>query len=175
MDADCDQITFESARENGSGKSRKIVDTYHLIEIATPWSFDGQYGSTLTKEYHQKVAKYQPLMGNNQKERTGYEVDQTTIIFSPTGALLKESMEELAKVSKLPRGELEIRGRCIVDAAIRGAYEQWRALGKKLALAKELRALHPEEAAQFLKPETEDAVRHWGQSGIFACRRRRIR
>jgi hypothetical protein len=75
----------------------------------------------------------------------GYKVDQTTVIVSPTGALLRESLEELAKVSKLPRGKLAVHARCIADAAIQGAYDQWREFGRKMAHAKELRSLHPEE------------------------------
>jgi hypothetical protein len=74
------------------------------------------------------------------------------------GALLRESIEELAKASKIPRGKLAIHGRCIVDAAIQGAYDQWRAFGKRLAHAKELRSLHPEEVPQYLRPETEEEL-----------------
>jgi hypothetical protein len=34
--------------------------------------------------------------------------------------------------------------RCIVDAAIQGAYEQYREFNYKLSLAKEFKALHPD-------------------------------
>jgi hypothetical protein len=89
-------------------------------------------------------------------------VDQTTIIVSPTGTLLRESFEDLAKVAKLPRGKLAVQGRCIVYAAIQGAYEQWQAFERHLALAKELQALHRDEAPRYLRPNSEEGmIRHW--------------
>jgi hypothetical protein len=45
------------------------------------------------------------------------------IMVSPIGALYRQLMEELVKVSKLPRAKLAVQGRCVVDAAIQGAYE----------------------------------------------------
>jgi hypothetical protein len=67
-------------------------------------------------------------------------------------------MEDLAKVSKLPRGKLAVHARCIVDAAIQGAYDQWREFGRKMAHAKELRSLHPEEV-QFVRIEDQDHLK----------------
>jgi hypothetical protein len=51
---------------------------------------------------YKKIEKYHPLIANIQRPRPEYQADQTTIIVSPTGALLRESLEKLSKVSKLP-------------------------------------------------------------------------
>jgi hypothetical protein len=128
-------LTFESA-ETVRGKQQ---NSFHLIGIATPWSFEGRNGSALIGAYRKKVDKYQEIRASIERGRPGYATTQTTIIVSPTGALLRESLEELAKVSNLPRGKLAVHARCIVDAAIQGAYDQWREFGRKMAHAKELR------------------------------------
>jgi hypothetical protein len=107
-------LTFESA-ELIRGKAQ---NTYHLVEITVPWSYEGENGSALIGAYRKKVAKYQETIARIEREKPDYKVTQTTIIVSPTGALLRESMEELVKVSKLPRNKLAIHARCIVDAAI---------------------------------------------------------
>jgi hypothetical protein len=138
-------LRFESAEEI-KGRKRNV---FHLIEIAVPWSCEGRNGSALIGAYRKKVGKYQEIRGNIERNKPGYEATQTTIIVSPTGALLRESMEELAKVSKLPRGKLAVHARCIVDAAIQGAYEQWREFGRKMAHAKELRAYIRRKHATF--------------------------
>jgi hypothetical protein len=85
---------------------------------------------------------------------------QATIIVSPTGAFYRESQEEFAKVSKLSRGKLAIHKRCIVDAAIQGAYEQWRQFGRKLARASQLEALNPGAGLRlnFVDPEAAEAM-----------------
>jgi hypothetical protein len=80
-------------------------------------------------------------------------VEQATIIVFPTGALLRESIEEFAKVPKPPRGTLAIHKRCIFDAAIQGTSEQWRQFGRKMALAQELRSLHPDHRPRYILPE----------------------
>jgi hypothetical protein len=110
---------FEAAETKGT----KTVNIYYLVEIATPWIYEGVNGSALITEYNKKVRKYQPLVADIERKNPGYKVIQVTIIVSPTGALLRESQEEFAKVSKLQRGKLAVHKRCIVDACIGGAYE----------------------------------------------------
>jgi hypothetical protein len=80
------------------------------VEIATSWVFNGRNGNALMTAYRKKVSKYQPLIAAIKQKKSGYKVDQMTIIVSSMGALLGESLEELAKVSKLPRWKLVIRG-----------------------------------------------------------------
>jgi hypothetical protein len=121
---------FESVMTAGTGVAQRVENTWHLVEIATPWSYQGRKGNTLMTAYQDKVEKYGPLRAEVEVKKPGYKCGQTTIIVSPTGALLRESLEKLAKISKLPRGRLAIHGRCIVDAAIQGAYEQWRQFGR---------------------------------------------
>jgi hypothetical protein len=135
---------------------------FHLVEIATPWSYEGRNGSALIGAYRKKVGKYQGMMANIERGRPGYKVTQTT------EALLRESLEELAKVSKLPRGKLAVHARCIVDAAIQGAYDQWREFGRKMAHAKELRSLHPEEV-QFVRVEDQDHLAELGKEILENC------
>jgi hypothetical protein len=35
--------------------------------------------------------------------------------------------------------------RCLIDAAIQGAYEQWREFGRRMRPSRKLRALHPDQ------------------------------
>jgi hypothetical protein len=88
-------ITCESAKKDGRGSA---TNTYHLVEIATPWSYEGVNVSALNIAYQKKVRKHQPLIANIERLKPGYKVGQTTIIVSLTGALLTESLEELANV-----------------------------------------------------------------------------
>jgi hypothetical protein len=157
-------LTFESA-EVVRGKSQ---NTFHFVEIAVPWSYEGQNGSALISAYRKKVGKYQEVLAELERKRPDYKATQTTIIVSPTGAFLRESQEELAKVSKLPRAKLAVHSRCIVDAAIQGAYEQWHEFGKRMAHAKEIRSIHPEEA-QFVRIEDEDDLAKMGAEILDEC------
>jgi hypothetical protein len=49
-------------------------------------------------------------MADIERKRPGFKCIQATIIVSPTGAFYRQSQEELAKVSKLPRGNLPSTG-----------------------------------------------------------------
>jgi hypothetical protein len=143
-------------------------NTFHFVEIAVPWSYEGQNGSALISAYRKKVGKYQEVLAELERKRPGYQATQTTIIVSPTGAFLRESQEEFAKVSKLPRAKLAVHSRCIVDAAIQGAYEQWREFGKRMAHAKEIRSLHPEET-RFVRVDQEDDLAKMGSRIYVTC------
>jgi hypothetical protein len=116
-------LMFESSVQKG----RKIENIMYLVEIATPWSYEDTNHSALEVAYKKKVAKYKPVIADIERKRPGYKCVQATIIVSPTGAFYRDSQEELAKVSKLPRGKLAIHKRWIVDAAIQAAYEPRRA------------------------------------------------
>jgi hypothetical protein len=157
-------LTFESAEEIRG----KTQNTFHFVEIPVPWSYEAQNGSALISAYRKRVTKYQETIAELERKKPGYKVTQTTVIVSPTGALLRESMEELAKVSKLPRTKLAVHARCLVDAAIQGAYEQWREFGKKMAHANEIRSLHPEEVA-FVRVEDEDRLEEMGAEILEQC------
>jgi hypothetical protein len=134
---------FESSNERTVGNRKKIENIFYLVEIATPWTHEGTDGSALEIAYKKKAARYQPIIADFERKKPGHKCIQATIIVSPTGAFYRESQEEFAKVPKLARGKLAIRKRCIVDAAIQGAYEQWRQFGRKLVLATQLEALNP--------------------------------
>jgi hypothetical protein len=157
-------LTFESA-EVSRGRTQ---NTFHLVEIATPWSYEGRNGSALIGAHRKKVTKYQETMANIERGRPDYKVAQATIILSQTGAFLRELVEELAKVSKLPRGKLAIHARCIVEAAMQGAYDQWREFGRKMAHAKELRSLHPEEV-RYVRVEDEEQLAEMGKEILDEC------
>jgi hypothetical protein len=60
-------LTFESA-ENDRGKTQNM---FHLVEIASPWSFEGRNGSALIEAYRKKVGKYQEVRANIEKGRPG--------------------------------------------------------------------------------------------------------
>jgi hypothetical protein len=129
----------------------------YLVEIATPWSYEDDSHSALQISYEKKVAKYGPIISDIERKRPGFKCIQATVIVSPTGAFYRESQEGFAKVSKLSRGKLAIHKRCIVDAAIQGAYEQWRQFGRKLALSAQLEALNPGSSARKLFVDPDEA------------------
>jgi hypothetical protein len=56
----------------------------------------------------------------------------------------------------------------IVDAAIQGAYEQWREFGKRMAHTKEIRPLHPEET-RFVRVDQEDDLAKLGAEILDDC------
>jgi ribonuclease HI len=149
-------LMFESSIRKG----RKLENIMYLVEIATPWSYEDSNHSALKVSYDKKVAKYKPVVADIERKRPGFKCIQATIIVSPTGAFYRDSQEEFAKVSKLPRGKLAIHKRCIVDAAIQGAYEQWRQFGNKLALSAQLEALNPgaTDRLRFADPEEAEAM-----------------
>jgi hypothetical protein len=68
--------------------------------------------------YIERNRKYEELRAGAQISWPGYRVEQVTICVSPTGAILKESMEEFAKVPRLPRHKLAFHYRSMVDACI---------------------------------------------------------
>jgi hypothetical protein len=78
--------------------------------------------------YIEKNRKYEELRAGVQISRPGYRVEQVTICVSPTGAILKESMEEFAKVSRLPSHKLASHCRSMVDACIQGAMSNTHSL-----------------------------------------------
>jgi hypothetical protein len=139
-----------------------------LVEIATPWSYEDDKHSALKVSYDKKIRKYQPVIADIERKRPGFKCIQATIIVSPTGAFFRESQEEFAKVSKLSRGKLAIHKRCIVDAAVQGAYEQWRQFGRKLALSAQLEAINPGASGRkmFTDPEEAEIL---GQQIIDSC------
>jgi hypothetical protein len=153
-------LAFESSVEKTVGRRKQIENILYLVEIATPWTYEGTNGSALEVAYKKKVAKYGPIIADVERKKPGYKVVQATIIVSPTGAFYRDSQEEFAKVSKVSRGKLAIHKRCIVDAAIQGAYEQWRQFGRKLTLASQLEALNPGAGLRlnFMDPEAAEAM-----------------
>jgi hypothetical protein len=100
---------FESSIEKTLGTREKVENIHYLVEIATPWTYEGANGSALITAYQKKVTKYQPLIADIERKNPGFMCIQATIIVSPTGALLRESQEEFAKGSKLARDKLAIR------------------------------------------------------------------
>jgi ribonuclease HI len=146
-------LMFESAEKRG----RKTINKMYLVEIATPWSYEDEEHSALQVSYDKKVRKYAPIIADIERKRPGVSCEQITIVVSPTGAFMRESQEEFAKVSKLTGGKLAIHKRCIVDAAIQGAYEQWRQFGRKLALSAQLEALNPGATGRKMFPDHEAA------------------
>jgi hypothetical protein len=106
-------LMFETSEKKGN----KMQNIMHLVEIATPWSYQDDMHSALEASYNKKVAKYDPVIADIAGKRPGFKRIQATIIVSPAGAFYRESQEEFAKVSKLSRGKLAIHKRCIVDAA----------------------------------------------------------
>jgi hypothetical protein len=151
-------LMFESAIEK-TVRGKKITEnTIYLVEIATPWVCEGANGNTLKIAHDKKVTKYAPLMADIELKKPGYHCIQATIIVSPTGAFFRDSQEEFAKVSKLQRGKLAIHKRCIVDACVQGAYEQWRQFGHKLRLAAQLEAISPGASPRLNFPDREHAL-----------------
>jgi hypothetical protein len=148
---------FESSIEK-TVRGKKIMEsTIYLVEIATPWTYEGTNGPTFKIAYDKKVTKYQPLIADIERKKPGHKCVQATIIVSPTGAFMRESQEEFAKVSKLDGGKLAIHKRCIVDSCIQGACEQWRQFGHKLRLAAQLDAINPGSAPRIIVPNPEEA------------------
>jgi hypothetical protein len=139
----------------------------YLVEIATPWSYEDNEHSALAESYKRKVAKYGPIIADIERKRPGYKCVQATIVISPTGAFYRESQEEFARVSKLTGGKLAIHKRSIVDAAIQGAYEQWRQFGRKLALSAQLEALNPGSMRRQF-PDSDAAIQ-MGEEIIDLC------
>jgi hypothetical protein len=146
-------LMFESSERKGN-KTQNIM---YLVEIATPWSSEDDTHSALQVSYDKKVKKCGPIIADIERKRPGFKCIQATIIVSPTGHFYRESQEEFAKVSKLSRGKLAIHKRCIVDAAIQGAYEQWRQFGRKLALSAQLENLNPGASARKVSLDPEEA------------------
>jgi hypothetical protein len=136
-------LMFESAIEKTVCNKKIVENTIYLVEIATPWTCEGTNGSTLKIAYDKKVTKYQPLIADIERKKPGYKCIQATIIVSPTGAFYRQPQDEFAKVSKLARGNHAVHKRCIVDACVQGAYEQWRQFGHKLRLAAQLESINP--------------------------------
>jgi hypothetical protein len=99
-------LMFESSIEKTVGNRKKVENSYYLVEIPTPWTYEGTNGSALITAYQKKVRKYQTLIAEIERKKPGHKCIQATVIVSPTGALLRESQEEFAKVSKLARGKL---------------------------------------------------------------------
>jgi hypothetical protein len=50
---------------------------YHLIEITTPWTYEGANGSALIMAYQTKVSRYQPLIPKIEEKKPGHKVEQT--------------------------------------------------------------------------------------------------
>jgi hypothetical protein len=152
--------SFVPEIESSEKKNGKTINIMYLVEIATPWSYEDDHHSALEESYKKKVRKYQPVIADIERKRPGFKCIQASIIVSPTRAFYRESQEQFAKVSKLSRGKLAIHKRCIVDAAIQGAYEQWRQFGRKLALSAQLESLNPRatERRLFIDPEEAEGL-----------------
>jgi hypothetical protein len=87
---------------------------WQLVEVTCPWSWIDHDGETLKKAYDQlrREIKGATIM-----------VSQATIVVSATGAFMKQSQAEFAKVKKLEGKHLAPFGRDVVDAAIRGSFD----------------------------------------------------
>jgi hypothetical protein len=57
------------------------------------------------------------------------------------------------------RRKLAVNKRCIVDACIQGAYEQWRQFGRKLKLAAQLEAIAPSSGPRLNFADPEESNR----------------
>jgi hypothetical protein len=66
-------LMFESSIEKGIGSRKKAENIYCLVEIATPWTYEGVSGSALITACQKKVRKYQPLIADIERKKPGYK------------------------------------------------------------------------------------------------------
>lgn len=86
-----------------------------IVEVTTPWSWDGRKGNNMRHAYQEKVKKYGAWMALLEQKKPEYRVEQAMIVVSPTGAIPKETMEEFAKITRLTRGKLAFHYRSMVQ------------------------------------------------------------
>jgi hypothetical protein len=109
-------LVWEATNEDGK-------DGWQLVEVTCPWAWIDHDGETLEKAYKKKVGKFDQLRREIKEVCPRIEVIQSTIVVGATGAFVKKSQAEFARVTKLKGILLARASRDVVDAAIRGSFD----------------------------------------------------
>jgi hypothetical protein len=90
-----------------------------LVESSGPWAWIDPDGETLEESYKNKMGKHDELRREIFEAHPDKPFEQTTIMVSSTGAVMKRPQEEFAKVARLIGANRARSKRNVGDEAIR--------------------------------------------------------
>jgi hypothetical protein len=111
-------LTFESA-EIIRGRTQ---NTFHFVEIAVPWSYEGQNGSALISACRKKVGKYQETIAELERKKPGYKVTQTIAEFERVHGGVCEDLKVTAFQTGSP---CKVYRRCCDSGCLRSMARVW--------------------------------------------------